>query len=284
MGATSEVNPEKPERELVPAEITATPETPVTLNQLGDKIFDLFMTAAEKTNLIRPDGVEKTRDNKTILEIRIAATPQAYRLRDEVCEASKRAFNQHLKARDFDRVEEEVGYAQEAWQKLRREVPLSPGKLLDFQHDAAQELMELFIVAVLYPALYGDFPRVLSNIHRIPFPEDEKLGIPYESWFGGIQDATTELGKLMWDLTLEAKSPEEYAEVVEGTLVICKALFDFLMKFSTANKAVMDNTHRRFQGFHKKLQRVDRFMSESLLPLASKVHFEKLLRASRTNQ
>ena len=164
----------------------------------------------------------------------------------------------------------------EAWQQLL-DLPMPGHQLQRFVSAAGQELVELLVVVSLFPALRGEYDLATAALGRLPLPNDKKFGIPHEAWLAGLQDAITEIAKLMQDILIEEEPPlDEYEKIVTRMLELAQAMYDFLEIFENENKSVTNNSYYPGQGFKDKLRRIRIFIAERMQPLLMEIKRKKL--------
>lgn len=251
------------------------PAKKLELEEFADKVYDNLFSMAVAQNLIRKPEIAKNRYNRTTLEIRISSVPKAYGLQREIIDASKDGIYAAKHGKE-EAVDQSIESAKKAWLELLN-LPMPAHKLHQFVSAAGQELVELMAVAYLAPALRGNFDLAMSNFGRLPMPEDPELKIPYEAWLAGLQDAVTELAKLMNDILIQDRpSLEEYEKIVTRMHELSRAMYEFLEQFENENKAVVDNSYHRGQSYKDKLRRVWIYISERLQPLVMEVQRRNL--------
>lgn len=128
------------------------------------------------------------------------------------------------------------------WQELR-ELDIPKDMAWNFDSETGQEMVELVIVAVLYPLLRAESDVNESDV-QIPLCDD--LKVREQIWLAGFGDAVTELGKLNLELLCESSfSQTERLNLRKRFIQIAQTMRDTLGEFETAYPMVINNSRRR---------------------------------------
>ena len=233
----------------------------------GEKLYGTLRGIAEAQGLLRKPGEQPTRDNKVKTEKWAAALPKAYRLKAEGLEASKDCiyYLKHGEHKEADGCLTATAIAMIQMWILSEEVPT--GLIEEQLNDLGQEVAETIIVYLLYPALAGNMEKAIENLKRLPMPcnSENEWGVhlTVQHWLAGLLDAITELAKMMQDILIEDSSIDHEAMFMRMRMVAL-AIYDLLEKFEAQNTRMLNNSHRRGQGFKEKLQRVRTFIAERI--------------------
>ena len=235
--------------------------------EFGEKLYGTLRGIAEAQGLLRKAGEEPTRDNKVKTEKWAAAIPKAYRFKAGGLEASKDCIYQ-LKHGEYDEADKclvaSVAAMKEMW-NLSDEIPHS---LIEEQlNDLGQEVAETIFVCLLYPVITGDMEKAIENLKRLPMPDGSEnewgIHLTVQHWLAGLLDAITELAKLMQDELIENKSADHEAMFMRVRMTLL-AIYNLLEKFEAQNTRMLNNSHRRGQGFKEKFQRIRTFIAERI--------------------
>jgi hypothetical protein len=232
--------------------------------EYGDILYETLRGMSEAQGLLRKAGEEPNRDNKVLTEKWAAIVPKAYRLKAEILEASKNGID-CLTHGDQKGAEAYADAAVAAWKQIL-ELPVPEHIIEEQLNDTGQEVMETLAVFLVYPAMTGDFAKARENLSTLPMPDspDNKDGVYFtvQQWLAGLEDTPSELGKMMRTKLIE-DNPQDLADY-EARYVrmykIAVAIYNLLEKFESQNTRLLNNTHRRFQGFKEKLGRVANFI------------------------
>lgn len=166
--------------------------------------------------------------------------PQCYNRRDDITVHLSKAGIEMLSRGDVDGAKKYRAMMLSAWWRLKElDVPGYEG--LSFDADAAQEMIEYFVVLFAYPLIFGG--EVI--LEKLPTPYDFspsednpefKRNVNYEmtfpAWLAGVADAPGELGKMVQGRLLDSRLTfEDRVELLERLISASKEILFFLEQF-----------------------------------------------------
>jgi len=124
-----------------------------------------------------------------------------------------------------------------------------------FIHNIAQEIVEFKIVARTWALVIGKE----TDVPSIPSPA--ACSVPIQSWFKGLLDAISELGKLKDRVSENPELGEdERIQLYKRFLSVVRQLARRAVEVSHTPGGIINNSTRRGEGFHKDLGRIRRMI------------------------